>query len=588
MDFELTPTTSAHATALNCTDARSDPRYSLLLVCSLLIAHAPLAFNNGLYGDDWLIFKIKPDYQTMISFLLHGAGHPITYLYCALGNLSGNPTAFLNVLALAGIAIGALNLRSFLTRLGILSEFETLITVFLVWSYAGFRDWATKITAPYLFSFALLCVGLNLFAIVATSPRPRIGLRIASLAAIFCSFAINSMIVVFLVGLLVSFCLLAPAAVDDQPLTSRMARLALRFADYLALPIVYLVSINHFFPKIGPYRDYYLIRFPDFGSALSLLQQFLRWSSYEPALDGLHVAVQSNWLIGLSLLVGLSMVAIPALHGIADVPRDQKKLLDLAWPAVAGAALFILCALPYISVGIAPTGHFYESRHLLLFGLPLGLVVISALRLVQSASNRIAGYLFCLGVLSINICSLWNSYFFQQARWIRQSAMIQQLERDYRNPPAAVFNLIDGFLDYPGHTYYGITEITGGLHLAWDSRPLFGFTGRNERATILQEIDAAMQMDGAAFRNMDLRGPQATIQVRPQLPVLNNFELSLSYYRCLIHFCDWQTFADGVASTNILVGPIPNLVPIEQKAALELTGKDRFNRDTTRNVRRNE
>jgi hypothetical protein len=225
-----------------------------------------------------------------------------------------------------------------------------------------------------------------------------------------------------------------------------------------------------------------------------------------------------------------------------------------------------------------------------LFGLPLGLVVISALRLVQSTSNRNAGYLFCVGVLSINICSLWNSYFFQQARWIRQSAMIQQLERDYRKPPAAVFNLIDGFLDYPDHTYYGITEITGGLHLAWDSRPLFGFTGRNERTTVLQEIDAAMQMEGAAFRNMDLRGPQATIELRPKLPVLNNFELSLSYYRCLIHFCDWQTFADGVASTTIRVGPIPNLAPIEQKAGLELSGKDRFYRDrfyqdTTRNAR---
>ncbi|MGY4619554.1 hypothetical protein ACVWZ4_004781 [Bradyrhizobium sp. USDA 4472] len=555
-------------------DAHSDlpraallDRTSCLLVGFLLIVHVPLAFNNGLFGDDWLMFEVKPGYQTLISFLLHGAGHPITYLYCAMANLTGYPMLFMNGLALAGIAIGALSLRSFLIHLRILSEFETSCVVFLVWTYAGFRDWATKITAPYIFSFALLCLGLNLFAGIANSRRPSVGLRLVSLVAIFCSFAINSMIVVYFVGLLAGIWLIKSDEGRKQPIANRLAQSAKRFADYLAVPFVYWVSTNYFFPKIGPYRDYYLIRVPALDDTLVQLRQFVRWGTYEPFLNAIELAAQSRLPAILSLVAGVAFVSLALWQSRIAASRSRTSPRDLIWPAVAGIMLFVVCALPYISVGISPTGHFYESRHLILFGIPLGFILVSILRVVQHASSKFVSYAVCALVLSANLCSLWNSYFFQQARWIRQSAMIEQLQRSYREPPAAVFNLVDGFLDYPGNTYYGISEITGALHVAWDNRPLFGFTGRNERPTVLQEIDQAMRMDGSAFRNMDLRGPQATIEFVPKAPVLNNYELSTRYYGCLIRFCDRQEFLDAEASTSVRIGPIPDIVPLDGKAA---------------------
>jgi hypothetical protein len=111
----------------------------------------------------------------------------------------------MKILALVGIAIGSLSLRSFLLRLGIFSRFEASVFTFLVWSYAGYQNWASKITATYIFSFALLCLGLNLFSIVASSNRPRTWLRLGALAAIFCSFSLNSMIAAYFVGLCAVF-----------------------------------------------------------------------------------------------------------------------------------------------------------------------------------------------------------------------------------------------------------------------------------------------------------------------------------------------------------------------------------------------
>lgn len=551
------------ATSQHEPNARVSSRDSWLLVALLMAVHAPLALNHGFYGDDWLLFEAKPGYQTMISFLLHGAGHPITYLYCAMANMSGHPSAVMNAVAFAGIAVGALSLRSFLARLQILTRFEILILVFLVWTFAGFRDWATKITAPYIFSFALLCLGLNLFGIVATSPRPRIGLRLVGLAAIFCSFAVNSMILVFLAGM-VAHLWFSPVPDGGRPTFRRFVRSLLRHSDYAVIPAVYWLSTNYFFPKIGPYNDYYRIRIPAFAEASPQMLQFLRWGTWEPALDGIRFAVRSPGAACLSLLLSAGLIAL-AISGPRK-PLPRVYAIEVVGPVVAGILLFIICALPYVSVGIAPTGHFYESRHLLLFGLPLGLLVIGVMRAVRLVSTTALTSIVAALIVSINLCALWNSYFFQQARWLRQSAMIEQLRRGYAEPPAAVFNLEDGFLDVPGHTFFGITEVTGGLHLAWDNRPLFGFTGRNEQPTILLEMDAAMRMEGSPFRNMDLRGPQATIEFSPKLPVLSDHEVALRYYRCLIGACDERDFLDEIATTRVRLGGIKNLVPPGQKA----------------------
>jgi hypothetical protein len=543
-------------------------RDSIALLVALLIVHAPLVVNDGLFGEDWLLFAVKPGYPIQADFLLHGAGHPFLYAYGALANLLGYPIAFMKALALAGIGTGAVNLKNLFVRLRVFSNKEAVILAFLVWSYAGYQNWATKLTATYIFSFALLCLGLNLLAIVASSDRRPIWLRLCSLIAIFCSFSLNSMIAIYFVGLCVVLFVEVSKAQSGRAILSigivksLFVKSIRHFGDYIAVPFVYWISVSYVFPKVGPYRDYYLIKIPSLSEALSGLSDFWRWGFYRPIWEAINLARESHLAVGLALVVGFGLVALVAYPWNGDRPDTDCHARSATWPAIAGIVLFFSCASPYIAAGLGPNGHFYESRHLILFGLPLGLLMIAAYRFLHlTFRGSSVGLAFLVLMLSVNLCALWNGYFLQQARWLRQESMIDGLQRSYREPPAAVFNLVDGFLDYPGHTYFGITEITGALHLAWDGRPLFGYTGRNERTTVLQEIDKSMQMDGSPFRNMDLSGPQATINFVPKAPVLTNYRLSRSYYLCLIQLCDTHSVIDKLAEIAIRVGPIPNLEP---------------------------
>lgn len=53
--------------------------------------------------------------------------------------------------AITGILLGALNLRIFLSRLRIFSDFEAQFLRYLVWTYAGFQVWTAKFLATYIF-----------------------------------------------------------------------------------------------------------------------------------------------------------------------------------------------------------------------------------------------------------------------------------------------------------------------------------------------------------------------------------------------------------------------------------------------------
>lgn len=531
---------------------------ALLLVCTLLIVHGPLIVNDGLYGEDWLLFEIKPGFPVQMDFLLHGAGHPLLWLYCTLANLSGHPIGAMKVLALAGITAGAVNMLSFALRLRIFSAFEATAFTFLVWSYAEFHNWATKLTATYLFSLALLCLGLNLLAIILSSDKPRLGLRIASLLAIFCSFSLNSMIAAYYAGFGVALLLISPTGADAGAWKARLQPSRLGgVADFIVVPVVYWLSTNHFFPKIGPYAGYYHLRLPPLWDLAAGLASFWRFGFARIPGEVRMLAKEAIWPIILALVIASVLVAI-----LARIDRDARTPSASAtiWPFLAATLAFVGFASPYLVSGISPTEHFYEGRHLILFGIPFGLGAIGIYRLARATfRNARAGHLATLLIITLNLCALWSGYFLQQARWLRQEAMIDELQAAYREPPAAVFDLADGFFGATDHTYYGMTELTGGLHAAWDARPLFGFTGQREGPTILQEIDAALKTEGSAFRNMDPRGPQATIALIPKPPVLSSTRLAMSYYRCLVSSCDRQAMLRASTDTTVQLGPIPHL-----------------------------
>lgn len=539
---------------------RRDP---LILIVALLLVHVLLVFNDGFYMDDWLMFRITPDYPADTDFLIHGAGHPFLFVYVTLANLSGHPATFMKLLAIAAIVIGALSLRSLLLRLRVFSDFEAAMFAFLVWSYAGYQSWAAKLLACYLFSFALLCLGLNLLSILSGSGDRRIGVRAGALVAIFCSFSLNSMMAAYAIGL---FAIVFVQSRSDQAqpysVRSRIAGAIKDFPDFIALPIVYWVSINHFFPKMGPYKAYYMPRLPNLGELAAGLNAFWIFGVRKVIRQGLELMRDAPTALALALLMAVMLVALLARNRSLRSAVSGSSALAVIWPLLAAVVVFPLCALPYLVSGVQPDGHFFGSRHLILFGIPSALLLVAFVRsLGLVAIPRFIGYGLVAIVMSVSISALWSGYINQQARWLRLEALMDNLRSAYREPPAAVFDLSDGFLDNLWHTYYGIPELTGALHLVWGPHPQLAFTGSHERPSVLQEIDDASRTDGSSFRNIDPWGPQATITFVPTVPLLNNYGLAKSYFACLLTSCDAAALIDKIATVDVRTGPIANLAP---------------------------
>lgn len=540
-------------------------RDSLILVGALLLVHVLLVFNHGFYTDDWVMFRIAPDYPVDTGFLIHGAGHPFLFLYVTLANLSGHPAMVMNLMAMAAIVIGSWNLRRLLGRLRLFSDFEAGVFAFLVWSYAGYQTWATKVVATYLFSFAMLCLGLNLLSVLVEAGPHRRKTRAAALVAIFCSFSLNSMMVAYAIGF---FAIVVLQGRGHQarlsPVLSRVASGIRSWPDFLALPFVYWILVNQFFPKTGPYKSYYMPRIPGVGELIAGLNGFWTFGFRKVIQRGLDLMIRDSLpVLVIALLIAVVLVVALARNRSLRSAASGGTVVAMIWPVLAAPIVFVLFAMPYLMSGIRPDGHFYESRHLILFGIPNALLLVSFFRcLALLPIPRSIGYGLIAIVLSVSISALWSGYINQQARWLRLEALMQNLRKADREAPATVFDLSDGFLEKDWHTYYGFPELTGALHLIWGARPQLAFTGSRERSSILQDIVDASRTDGSTFRGIDPSGPQATIIFEPIPPLLDNYQLARSYYLCLVMFCDATALIGSIAAVGVRIGPIANIAPL--------------------------
>ncbi len=232
-------------------------------------------------------------------------------------------------------------------------------------------------------------------------------------------------------------------------------------------------------------------------------------------------------------------------------------------PFLLSVLLFLALSMPYLIAGIRPTLAFYETRHLLLFGLPAALLVLAAKRLVQGAIGDRAALVGVFGLAFIvSIAALWNSYVFVQARALKQEALSSHLAA-MPMPPATVFDLVDGFEKVsPRFAPFGIAEVSGMLRLAWGDHPFFGFSLPGERPTVLREMESAWTTEGSAFRNMDPFGPQATILLEPGPAAAPDAVLVRHYYACrLLARCDVAALLAQLAVVKVEVGPIAGVLP---------------------------
>lgn len=537
-----------------------------ILLVVLLAAHAPMLLNDGLFMDDWLVLKPRPDYFIDIDFLLNGAGHPIFFSYDTFANWTGAPIAVMTSLAFAGILFGAMSLVLTATRLDLLDRAEAVGFALIVWTYPGYQLWAGKANAVYVFSFGLLFVGAWLLTL-AFSARGlrRVLLRMAGALVFLLSFALNSTIVLYafvVLGLFVAIWRGGDAAHGFVRRTWLAAwRCALFYPELMVLPLVYWGTLNIWFKRIGVYAQYYNAHFPTFGELANGWLAFFITSYRDVVAHAFRAAIQ----IPALFIVAAVLVGIVLLLLRPDTEPTASRSAS-ALPLVLAVVLFLALSSPYLIAGLRPSStHFYESRHLLMFGLPSALTLLAFKRQAERSIGPSAAFAVVFGLGTImSIGLLWNDYVFMQARTLKQEALARDLASRVQ-PAAMVYALDDGFVDYPSrHVAFGLAEVTAMLRLAWGNQPLFGFALRAERPSILQEMEEARTAPGGAFHHYDPSGPQATISLQPGPAAAPNQTLVRKYYACrLLARCDVAEFLAELAQVTIKVGPIAGITPLD-------------------------
>ncbi|MBU6462451.1 MAG: hypothetical protein KGK01_09480 [Bradyrhizobium sp.] len=528
-----------------------------------MLAHAPLFLNGSMFMDDWLVLKPGPNYPVDIDFLFKGAGHPVFFAYYSFANMTGVPVLVMKTMAIAAILTGAICLFLAGARTGLLSRAEAAGVALLVWIYPGYQMWAGKANAVYVFSFGLFFVGMWLLVLAFKAKGiGHAALRLASASVFFLSFELNSLMALYVFAM---FGLFVAAWRDCNRKSGAIRRLLLSgwrciagYPEFVVLPLLYWGALNTWFRRVGAYASYYEIRQPTFSDLLDGWHSFFEVGYMNVIARAGRAALDFKLL-----LIPIAVILVVSLVLAFKGRRSRWSIFRIGVPLLLSVLLFFALALPYLIAGIRPNLHFYETRHLLLFGLPGAFFVLAAKRVGESIVGRKAAFVGVFGLAAIvSLAALWSSYFFLQARALKQESLFSHLAK-MPMPTAIVYDLNDGFADHTSqHVPFGLAEVTGMLQLAWGDHPFFGYSQQGERPTILQEMEAARNIEGSAFHHMDPSGPQATIVLEPGSAAAPNSRLVRHYYACrLLGRCDATEFLAQLANVKIDVGPIAGVLP---------------------------
>jgi hypothetical protein len=534
----------------------------------LLAAHAPLGLNDGLIMDDWLVLKPRPDYAVDLDFLLRGAGHPIFFGYYSLANLTLDPILFMKTAALTAIFCGCICLFLAARRSNLLSETEAVGFSLIVWTYPGYQIWAGKGNAVYVVSFGFFCIGAWLLTLAWSAKGPiHVALRVATALAFFLSFALNSTMVLFAFTMLGLFVAVWRASQHEHGSIQHFVMSAWRcisgYPELVLLPFIYWGILNIWFARSGVYSGHYNAHIPALGELMDGWRVFFT-SAYRSVLaHGVRAAADNR----ISFALAACLVASGFLLLRPTVERSLVPAKSVVLPLLLSPIVFLALSLPYLIAGLRASDHFYESRHLLMFGVPSALGLLAIKRMAEKVIGARAAFFIVFGLAStLSIAILWNGYAFMQARALKQQALSNHLA-SMPKPGATVFNVDDGFRDYPSQRApFGIPEVTGMLRLAWGNQPFLGFTSRIERPTVLQEMELHRTSPGSAYHHIDPSGPQATISFQPGPAAVSYTALAQHYYACrLLLRCDVPAFLMQLGLVTINVAPIAGLTPLDHR-----------------------
>lgn len=480
----------------------------MLIGIFTVLVHGLMLLNDGVFFDGWLIYwRMIDGHLEHTRETFYEAGLPLFWVLHRMLGASGTVFGYrlwcFAAYFITGAALnGTLRLTDSFTRR------ERLIFVAVALCYPGFfQGGGELILVPYAVLFAVFMLGCwaAIASVVRTGGIAGV-LRVTALFAFAISFSIKSLLVFY--GGLVTLLIVVRGRQLGLQRVRDLIRLAPRFADFLVLPPLFWIATSRLFPTYGAYASYNAIRLAPKEIAVAFAN-FVYNALYALPNEALGT------LLAAPLVPALCLLFLWYHHDrvapSTDGPSEIRKL------ALATAVLMFLAAFPYAAVARFPTVHGWNTRHALLFGVPFGLLIVTAARALAAGRSPFAATAVATVTVLAFSSVVLNTNLALIARWAKDRSIIAKLQQMSAAKPYSVYWIHDEF-PVGGEPDYRFFEWSSIFKSAYGDETRVGFDARAVTPTYVDQSRplfnarynlSALDLDGCAATLTISRGPRA-------------------------------------------------------------------------------
>ena len=497
--------------------ARTTLRDMALLFGAVILAHFPLLLNDGLYWDDWLLFRQLQghDWASVDSLVREAGVTPFNaaffdaFAYLPGGVLGFRLVVFVLIVAIAWL-VYAIAVEAGLTRRA------SLVIALLTSVFPGFQDWVLLATAASVLDYAVFLGGTFLLVRAERQGQAAAAaMRAVAIGLFVLSFSFNSLLTIYLGSLVLLVLVIARSGQINA-----VRRRWMYLAGLCLVPFVYWWVAQRLFSPSGLYAGYNAIT-----AAPPLIAK-----GYGEFLSNGILAQFAQALTLASTPPGLALVALAtvAALGLSYRAVREPSLRRVQWISglALGAIALVLAILPYAAVEKFPSVHGWDTRQDLLIALPLAVVGVMTVEAV-AAPLKLAwvGTAFVIVVSAALALAGLQDYAALQARWATDASVMQQLKHTDGSGRFAVYWVHEGT---PGsEDFYRFYEWSAMLGDVYGGQTRVGLDTRAYDAGFLGE--SQFFNDRYDLSGFDPNGCQADLTIKPGANYKGRAQVAVTY-----------------------------------------------------------
>lgn len=411
----------------------------LLIGVVAMFSHGLLLLNDGTYFDDWNLQPVLAEERWDEHFnWFSEMGLPVSGLFYWAVKQIGLLGSY-RLAAFLLIFFSAVLVYKICLRFTWINRYEALGIALLSLVFPAYQATVVLCHLHYEFFYCmfLLAAWLLLRSEQAGGPKgPGLLARLPPLFLFFIAFNLNSLLVFYFAFLLLLFLHLKQAHRFSWPDAAKT--LLPRHADFILLPFVYWIGKKLLFPTHGLYQGYNALNLSLPTLVTNILNSIKTagYSQMEGAIGSL-VGQPYLWIVtlaGIYLIYSrfLKTGNIPALSHI-QIEQESRKT---KWIFSYGVLLLLSSVFAYSAVGLTPSLSGWNTRHAILVGLPMAILIVAALRPLWvnglyhepgKFDSRLASIMIGASLLVAFSLSTIEQYIGWQVRAIKDRAIMADL-----------------------------------------------------------------------------------------------------------------------------------------------------------------